>query len=72
MSMNASTSIRRFTFVLGGVYGSMNEDMRSDLIIILSNTADEEALRASDAWGFGFAEGLRQAARIVAAYEAEG
>lgn len=50
----------------------MNEALRSDLITILSNIADEEALRANDAWGFGFAEGLRQAARIIQAYEAKG
>lgn len=50
----------------------MNEVMRSDLITLLLNIADEEKLRANDAWGFGFAEGLRQAARIIKGYEAKG
>lgn len=50
----------------------MNEALKSDLIILLTETANEEALRANDAWGFGFAEGLRQAARIIQAYEAKG
>lgn len=50
----------------------MNEALKSDLIILLLETANEEAIRANDAWGFGFAEGLRQAARIIEAYEAKG
>lgn len=50
----------------------MSEELKSDLIILLKNTADEEELRARDAWGYGFSEGIRQAARIIESYEAEG
>lgn len=57
--------------VRGGVYGDMNEDTKSDLITVLLNTAEEEAIRANDAWGYGLASGLKQAARIVEAYEAK-
>lgn len=46
----------------------MNEATKSDLITVLLNTAEEEAIRANDAWGFGFAAGLKQAARIIQEY----